>query len=84
MQQRDEWSPAVPSPSPPVTGERASLTRRKEVANGAGSDAKARYPQTGDFITNVSARRGEGAVMTGNFPVRGLPYAYDAFPWSMQ
>jgi hypothetical protein len=26
---------------------------------GVGSDAWARYPQTGDFITNVSARRGE-------------------------
>jgi hypothetical protein len=27
--------------------------------SGAGSDAWARYPQTGDFITNVFARRGE-------------------------
>jgi len=29
--------------------------------SGAGSDAKARFPQTGDFITNVSARRDEVA-----------------------
>jgi len=27
--------------------------------SGAGSDAWARYPKTGDFITNVFARRGE-------------------------
>ncbi len=48
---------------------RASLTRRKGFAGGAGSDAVARYPQTGDFITNVSARRspgGQGPVATHN------------------
>src|SRR5258706_15861140 len=44
----------------PGCGGEASLTRRKGVAGGAGSDAVARYPLTGDFITNVSARRGEG------------------------
>ena len=27
---------------------------------GAGGDAQARYPQSGDFIANVSARQSEG------------------------
>ena len=38
--------PDFASPSPPVAGERASLTRRKGVAGGAGSDAVARYPDS--------------------------------------
>ena len=35
------------------------LTRRMGFECGAGSDALTRYPRTGDFITNGSARQGE-------------------------
>jgi hypothetical protein len=45
-------------PLRPVGGEGTADSALAEPS-GAGSGAKARYPQTGDFITNVSARRGE-------------------------
>jgi hypothetical protein len=40
-------------------GGEVSSTRRRGVDLGAGDETVTRYPQTGDFITNVSARRGE-------------------------
>jgi hypothetical protein len=42
-----------------LTGGEVSSRRRKGVELGAGDETVTRYPQTGDFITNVSARRGE-------------------------
>jgi hypothetical protein len=45
----------------PLAGE-VSSTRRRGGDLGAGDETVTRYPQTGDFITNVSARRGEGDV----------------------
>jgi hypothetical protein len=45
-------------PLRPLGGE-VSSTRRKGVDLGAGDETVTRYPQTGDFITNVSARQGE-------------------------
>ena len=42
-------------------GGEVSSRRRKGVELGAGDETMTRYPQTGDFITNVSARRdGDG------------------------
>ena len=51
---------SLSAPSP-LAGE-VSSTRRMGVDLGAGDETVTRYPQTGDFITNVSARRGEGDV----------------------
>ena len=44
---------------PPLAGEGIADSALAEPS-GAGSDAWARYPRTGDFITNVSARRDGG------------------------
>src|SRR5260221_14610110 len=72
---------SFPSPSPPLGGE-VPPTRRWLAIRG-GRRNKARCPQTGDFITNVSARRGEGGLFhrrhdeLGTFADAGRPACRD-------